>query len=306
MNYYRKVKFEYFQVFVKNVVTGRERLFNFQEWIDLANRTSLEKRVREYKGERARLEEAYFDPELDYYFLHFVRLRATNIPSKAKLDSNVEPFELEDDEYLGEEVSALYDEDKHIMMLQRNKFSLGPSGIEEYLNLLWSNDNEVIELRPIPMPNSFELAKKPGVYRRINIRMADIDKKVNESTVDKFKSPLGKFIKAYGEYQGVNAQITITVGNVKEKELDNELTRQTIEDIEENKELFSKAEIGKRDNENSPVETIDLFDGLAHDFANFRLETRGTLNHYSVADAMHSIYHPAKRNRQAEIKSFLR
>lgn len=306
MNFYRKVKFEYFQIMKRNKNEKREKLFDLTKWMEVANNISLEKRSKEYRGERARLEEAYLDQDLDYFFLHFVRLRATNVPSKAKLDTNVEPFELEDDEYLGEEVSALYDSNKNILMLQRNKFSLGPSGIEEYLNLIWPNEDEDILVTPIPVPNAFELAKKPKVYRKINIRMANIDKKVSENLLDKFKSPLGKVIKTYGEYDGVNAQVTITVGNGKENQLDEDIVRTTINDIEDNKDLFTKAEISARDNDESPVEVIDLFDGLAHDFATFRLETRGSLNHYSVADAMHTIYHPEKQNRQAEIKSYLR
>lgn len=306
MIHYRKVKFEYYQLFIKKEGKTRFELFDLTEWMEFVKNVSLEKRSRDYNSERARLEEAYFDQDLNYFFLHFVRLRATNIPSKAKLDTNVEPFELEDDEYLGEEVSALYDENKSILMLQRNKFSLGPSGIEEYMNLMWPNDNDEIELRSIPIPNSFELAKKPKVYRKLNLRLADIDKKVSPGIVSKFKSPIKNLVSTYGEYKGVNAQIVITVGTQKDSELNEEAMRETIDDIENNKDLFSKAEISVRDHDTAPVETIDLFDGKAHDFSTFRLETRGTLSHYAVAEAMYFLYHPEKRNRQAEIKSYLR
>jgi hypothetical protein len=304
MSFYRKVKFEYYQVKITDS-NGNERPFDLSRWIDAVNQVSLEKRIREYRGERARLEEAYYDPDFDYYFLHFVRLRATNIPSIAKLDANVEPFELEDDEYLGEEVSALFDEDKCILMLQRNKFSLSPTGIQDYLNLMWPNEEENIIIMPIPIPNSFELARKPKIYRRLNVRLADMDKRVNEGILDNFKSPLKKIISSYGEYNGINAQITITVGNYKDNELDNEVINETLDDIEDNQEVFNKAEISVKDNDDAPVEVIDLFDSKAHDFATFRLESKATLNHYTVAEAMYIKYHPEKQNRQAAIKSYL-
>lgn len=302
MIYHRKVKFEYYQLFIRKEGEDKYELFDLTEWMDFVKNISLEKRSKDYNGERARLEE---DPDFNYFFLHFVRLRATNIPSKAKIDTVVEPFELDDDEYLGEEVSALYDENKSILMLQRNKFSLGPSGIQEYVNLMWPEEDE-IELRAIPIPNSFDLAKKPKIYRKLNLRLADIDKKVSPSILEGFKSPIKNFVSTYGEYEGINAQILITVGTQKDSELNEQAMRETIDDIENNKDLFSKAEISIRDHDSAPVETIDLFDGQAHDFSTFRLETRGTLSHYAVAEAMYMLYHPEKRNRQADIKSYLR
>lgn len=305
---YRKVKFEYYQVVFRkegDSPNQRDRLFDLVQWMNHVKNISLAKRAREYRTEQARLEQAYYDVDFEYYFLHFVRLRATNIPSKAKIDANVEPFELEDDEYLGEEVTALYDEDKHILMLQRNKYSLGPSGIEEYLNLLWPEAEDTIYLRSIAIPNSFTLAKKPKVYRRINLRLADLQNHKKEGFKEKFKSPIGNIIKTFGEYNGVNAQITITVGNHKDVELNSELIKSTIDDVENNSELFSKAEIAMKDNDDTAVEVLDLFDGKAHDFATFRMENRETLNHYAIAEAMWLKYHPKNENRQAVIKSYL-
>lgn len=302
---YRKVKFEYFQVWIKEN-SGKESLFDLRQWMGHVSAMSLEKRAKDYRSERARLEEAYFDSDFNFHFLHFVRLRATNIPSKAKLDTNVEPFELEDDEYLGEEVSALYDQINHVLMLQRNKYSLGPNGIEDYINLLWTNQDDHIYLRPIMVPNSFTLARKPAIYRRLNLRLANVSKAREQGLVQSLKSPLAKIIDSFGEYNGINAQITITVGQQKEVNLDEESINSTIDDIEQHQNLFTKAELAVKDHDDAPVEIIDLFDNLAHDYATFRLEVRGTLNHYSLAEAMWQIYHPENNNRQREISAYLR
>lgn len=302
---YRKVKFEYFQVWIEK--ENGEELFDLKAWMQLLMRTmSLEKRVAEYRGERARLEEAYFDPDFDYDFLHFVRLRATNIPSKAKIDSNVEPFELEDDEFLGEEVSALYDSDKHILMLQRNKFSLGPNGIEDYMNIMWPAGKERITLRPIGAPNTFTKAKGFHIHRRLNLRLANVTKARDAGVFDRLRSPLRKVVESYGEFEAINAQITITVGQGKEPQLDRDTIVAAIDDIKSNPELFAKAEIAVKDYDDAPVEVFDLFESKAHDFATFSLESRESLNHYNVTEAMWNIYHPTNKNRQAEIKSYLR
>ncbi|WP_260286747.1 DUF6731 family protein [Peribacillus aracenensis] len=308
---YRKVRFEYYQVVYKKREDGpheRDRLFDLLLWMDQTTKRSLEGRTYDYLQEQARLETAYWDEELGFSFLHFVRLRDTNIPSTARASAGVEPLELEDDEFIGEEVSALYDENNHVLMLQRNKFSLGPEGIEDYLNLAWNNENETIYLRPIAPPNAFELARRAAEYRKINIRFADL-RQVNAGTLrERFRSPLGQIIGSFDQYQGLNAQVVITVGNTRNASLDEETINDTLIDIEENRELFTKAEIARKDDDDSKVELIDLFAHKAHDFGTFRMERRESLSHFAIAKEMWDIYSATEgcNNRQRDINHYLR
>jgi hypothetical protein len=308
---YRKVRFEYYQVVYRHREdrqADRDRLFDLPAWMDLATRRSLEGRTYDYRQEQARLESAYWDDELGFYFLHFVRLRDTNIPSTARHGAQVEPLELEDDEYIGEEVSALYDENNHVLMLQRNKFSLGPEGIEDYLNLIWNNDNERIYLRPICPPNTFEIARRAAEYRKINIRLADLRNTDSETIMDRFRSPLRQMIGSFGQYQGSNVQITITVGNSRTAALNDETISDTLLDIEENPELFTKAEVAVKEADDSRIELIDLFAHKAHDFGTFRMERRETLSHYAIAEEMWRVYSANEGcyNRQRDINAYLR
>lgn len=308
---YRKIRFEYYHVVFRkreDKKEDRDRLFDLIKWMNKAMKKSLEGRTYDYYSEQARLESAYWDSELDFTFFHFVRLREMNIPSKAKTDRGVVPIELEDDEFIGEEVSALYDEGNHVLMLQRNMHSLGPEGIEEYLNLLWGNEEETIYLRPVAPPNAFELARKATEYRRINIRLADINKNNKSKISSKFKSPLKNIINSFDDYKGVNAQVTITMGNNRKDSLDEQTITDTLSDIEVNPEYFSKAEIAKKDTEDSRVELIDLFTHKAHDFGNFRMEKRETLNHFTIAKEMWAFYSPKEEcyNRKKVIDSYLR
>lgn len=306
----RRVKFEYYQVTCRktgDLPSVRDRLFNLVKWMDKANKKSLEGRTYNYRTEQVRLDTTYYDEELGFYFLHFVRLRDTNIPSKATLVKQVEPFELEDDEYLGEEVSALYDEKNHVLMLQRNKYSLGPEGIGDYLNLLWNNAEEQIHLRIVCSPNAFEMAKKSGEYRKINLRFADLNIEKKQSRFAALKSPMKKIVSSFSEYEGVNAQVTITVGNKQGVSLSPQTVEDTITDIQDNRDLFSSAEIVRREDDESRVEVIDLFEHKAHDYASFRMEKRETLSHYAIAQAMWKKYSNAEDcdNRKKDISSYL-
>lgn len=308
---YRKVRFEYYRVVFRKKEDqqgDRDRLFDLIQWMNKAMKKSLEGRTYDYYSEQARLESGYWDDDLKFSFLHFVRLREINIPSKAKTDQGVVPIELEDDEYIGEEVSALYDDSNHVLMLQRNMHSLGPEGIEEYLNLLWGSEEETIYLRPITPPNAFDLAREASEYRRINIRLADINTHTESKISSLFKSPLKNIISSFDDYKGINAQVTITMGNVRNESLDEKTISDTLVDIEENPEYFSKAEIAKKDTEDSKVELIDLFAHKAHDFGSFRMEKRETLNHRSVAKEMWTFYGSGEdcHNRRKMINSYLR
>lgn len=306
---YRIVRFEYYQVVYRKNNDGphlRDRLFELVRWIDKASKKSLEGRTYDYHQEQARLERAYWDDELNFFFLHFDRLRDTNIPSKAKADDFVVPLELDDDEYIGEEVSALYDNQNHVLMLQRNRYSLGPEGIEEYLNLLWDDPNETIYLRPITPPDTFALVRGASEFRKINIRLADIPEARQATLLSRLKSPIKGIVNSYREYKGKNAQVLITVGNGKGT-LDPETVSDTLDDLHDQQELFSKAEIAKKDDDDSKVELIDLFSHKAHDITSFRMEHRESLNHYAIAKEMYKIYSPADEcdNRQADIVHYL-
>ena len=66
---------------------------------------------------------------------------------------------------------------------------------------------------------------------------------------------------------------------------------------EENKEYLQKAEIAKKDSQDTSVEVIDLIEHKAHDFAYFTLEKRSSLQHETVA------YHMWKKYIEEERKS---
>lgn len=294
----KNVRFEYYQVVFeeKNEKKKRDRLFDLVRWINKANGyKTLESRTYDFFTEKARLETAYYDDEMKYYFLHFVRL-GDNIPSKGKLNGKVEPLELADDEFIGNEITALYDENQHILMLQRNRASLGPSGVEFYLNQLWNDENEVIYLRPIAPRGVFEGAKKANHFKKIRLRFADID----SISVDEGASPLLSVLGTFGKYSGVAGEIYITSGRSKEKELNPETMIETIEDILANKEtgIINKAEIHYKYTDDTAVEIVDLFAKIAHDFGQFPMEKRSTLSHFAIAEKMWNLYHNANKRNQ--------
>lgn len=301
MGVVRKVKFEYYEVVSKknsDPPQTPDRLFDLQRWIDKAEKLSLEGRTFDYYNERARLDKFEYDDSYDLWFLNFVRLRETNIPKRGRIDRELEPIELDDDEFIGEDVSMLYDPKLNIAMLQRNIYSLGPSGIQKYLNLLWANENnEEIFLRPIYSPNSFDRAFKKGMYKKITIRFAQVPKKL-----DNLQSPIKSIIESFGKYNGVTGEITINVWPAREGNLHRETIHETLNDIKENRDIFKKALISIKKEEDEPVEIIDLFEDKLYDYLTFSLEARQSLACEYVQEEMVRKY----LERRAEILTLIK
>lgn len=289
MQYTRKVRFEYYNIIIRGNdedPNSQDTPFDLLRWISKVQPLSLEDRVRDYHQESARLDREWVRDD-DYYYLNFVRLRETNIPSRATTTTEAEPLELDDDEFLGEDVTALYDREHNILMLQRNKYSLGVSGIEEYINLLWEVDNERIILRPIKLDNVEKKIKEAELYRKLNIRFADIP---NHEFVGNTDSPIRKMIDTFGVYNAINAQIIITVGRSSGSTLHSETVHESFNDIYKNKGLISKAEVSAKETDDTKVEVIDLFEDKAHSFGFFKLESKQTLGYELVAAKMSEIY----------------
>ncbi len=296
MSYTRKIRMEYFEVacrYVNDKAHTPDAAFDLNLWIAKAGKLSLEARTFDYYQEQARLDKFWFNEQSKYWFLNFIRLRETNIPTTAKIDAESVPLELADDEYIGEEVNALYDDKLSVLMLQRNKFSLGVNGIEEYLNLVWNSNNEKIYLRPICPLDLQEKAAKAPEYRKFTIRFADMKNQAVDSDSPRMFNKLFDNLK---KYKAVNAEITVSMAHNQGDALDTETVRETIKDIVGNKNMVSKAEVSVKYMEDTKVEVIDLFEDKLHDFIFVPLEKRVSLASEFVESYMIARYNESKGN----------
>lgn len=301
MAYTRKLRMEYYKVVCRSVDSPPnqpDRDFDLNLWIAKAGKMSLEGRTFDYYQEQARLDKLWHDDVHNIWFLSFARLRDTNLPAKAKIDREIEPIQLAEDEYIGEEANAIYDEHLGVLMLQRNRYSLGPNGIEEYLNLVWASQTEKIYLRPIPSLNPTEKAKKAKNYRKITIRFADVRNKAPDIPEGK---PLRHIFDALRTYKAVSAEITMTMGYVRGDTLDPATVKDSIEDVLGNRDSIAKAEVGVKLDDDASVELVDLFADKIHDFIFVTLDKRESLASEYVVNLMIEKY----RERKPDILSAL-
>lgn len=282
------VNFDYFYVTCRPkgaLPTVRDIPFDLRAIFTLLEKKSLQERTFPYKQEHARMEQFSFMAHTsNLWDMYFTRLRDFNLPSKAKKDAPSIPVDLDDDEYIGENVSAIYDESCNIIMIQRNRYSLGPSAIEEYFNHYCSPEEE-INLRPIYVTDMKTKIQKANSVRKLRIKFADVEKATEKATGQNIK----KWLNAFDDYETVSGEMILTVGRKRKASLGGNL-QGLVEEIYENKDIISRAEASIKKTELADSEVIDLFNNNAHDIGTFTVLPRTTLNHESVILEMERLY----------------
>lgn len=256
----KTIKFEAYRVVAYDKDTLNNQAFDFYRFIVKADGISEQDRTYSYYEEKATLQQMSFGTNL--WYLKFARLRDTNIPSIVKVGGKSEPIELDDDEYIGESVMMIYDTafgdlGYSIVALQRNFHSLGPSGIEKYLNKLWAQeDNLILKLEPIvEMDIRNRLAQK-STYRKINLRLNNLPGTVTDPNSN---SSIKKIVTGLNDFNGVSAQIVISVGRSKNKYLSRDEINGALDMLEQNRGVIAGAEIAY-EGDDAKTEIVDLFD----------------------------------------------
>lgn len=294
------VKFDYFYVTCRPKgapAAVPDGPFDLRVILEKFRSLDLEQRIVDYKQEKARLEFFQFNANPGYIWdLYFARLRDFNIPSLARQNAPSESIDLDDDEYIGENVSAIYDEEYNIIMIQRNRYSLGPAAIEEYINHFHDNPDEEINFRPIKLPDPKEKVRSAAFHRRLRVKFADLDKK----SIEGRSASLSKWLSLFKEYESVNGEVILSVSRKRDDSLGGNL-RDFLEELHQNRDIVTKAEMSIKKSELSEIEVVDLFEDHVHDIAQFTVPPRATLNHEAVVYEMINLY----TKRRSEILQYL-
>lgn len=293
--YKRNIKFQYFKIVSVKGDQGRNK-FPFSDWVIYIDQNTLLHKKLDLKGMQARIDEIKYDDVNGIWGIRFMRLRDTNIPSTVKEGEASTPVELEADEYIGEDVTMIYDESCGIAMIQSNRFSLYPSRIEELINNYNPFDGYNILINPIADNTELNLDNNDQ-SKKITMSFANIEREI-----PKTRSPLSDIINSYHKLEGIAGSVTIGVGRTKkevrratngkikkfkeERFLNSVEVRDLIEDIYDNKHIISSSKIELKDEDGPNVEIIDLFDNLYHDYLKFVLESRSTLGFEYVFNSM--------------------
>lgn len=292
MAYVRTVKFIYYTVCMAHYDDDGNRTdperFDFESWIYKADELSLEQKTIEFDGIKARLEECVGDKSRGIWKFRFMKLRDTNIPSIVKEEEEAKPIELEDDEYIGEDLLIIYDKSNQVMMMQCNRFALGRGKLEKYLNRVWNVKEDCIILCPISKTIDARKLKKKK-YKRLLLRFENLH------PIEKSHRPFSQIVNSYYEMGGITGEVIISLGRGRRNfGLNQEKVPQMLEDIYENQDILSDAALKVKDDDDDSVDIINLFDNALCSYIDFRLEKRTVLDFGYATNLMIDVYEDKK------------
>ncbi|WP_408956189.1 DUF6731 family protein [Natroniella sp. ANB-PHB2] len=306
MAYRKEIKCEYYRVNFRKrnwSESTRDGLFDLRKWIAKANKklkNSFKKVKRNHYDEFVRIDKIDLLNNISegidkkIYVLNFVKMREKNLPSKVKEEEIAQPLVLEKDESIGEHVTALYDPEYNILMVQRNAHSLTPTGISNYLNELWGKkDKETIHLTPIFYKEIFEKIKKAQTYRSLTLRLTDF----SNTEYQNGNNILGKMVKNFGGFEAVNVEINLTMGHNFKRGLNKNHIHNTLAVAEANEDVVKKTVVGMKESEDTNVEHLDLFEEKIHDIIPMKLERKESIDFKELSVFMYNKY----ENRVDEI-----
>ncbi|MGE7091192.1 DUF6731 family protein [Lysinibacillus sp. NPDC048646] len=235
------------------------------------------KLVYVYNNEPARLADIDIDVETQYYHLVFERLDY-QVPSRTTLHGDSKALDLDPDEYIGIDVSVLYDSVNHIFMIQRNRNSLGPTGIALFLNTmvqdLLEKVNASFDLAIVSDNSAKTRALKQKAYRKLNFKV----------TGNKAKGIIEKFTKKEGV--GVDSvEIIFSSSLSKKAEIESDFVKEFLEEYVDDSDV-KKLKIRAREDDESVIEPIDLIDHKMQTFCDFEIDNKRHLNPISVFEKM--------------------
>ncbi|MEX6218653.1 DUF6731 family protein [Mammaliicoccus sciuri] len=237
------------------------------------------KEVANYNNDPIRLRSIDVD-NFGYYHIVFERLDSSTY-YKTTIYGETVDLDLNDDEYIGHEVSILYDPFKNVMLIQRNISSLSPSGIEMFIRQLYFDYYEedlYFKLVTAVDENATNSALNKEIYRQVVL-------KVNESSVQDLIGTV-----THEPYEGVETvEIIITTKKSKSSQLNKDITQNILTRWVDDSSV-EKLSVRAKNGEDMPIEDIDLIKQALKKSLVYRYEQARELAASRVYEDMRDIY----------------
>lgn len=205
----KKIKIDFYQV---ECPDGAD----FAELIESARKRRGESRTIDIGGRHIRLHEvkkAGADSCCE-----MVQIRMDAMPSKASLDGDIEAFDLEDDEGVGEETAFRFAPKNRILVAQRNRFGVSSISLCRYFERAGQLDSPII-LNPILEPAAYQRFTQIRSHRKLELSVAGF-KGSKERVHNMADEAPQHAIAIMEELSAPSMQITLSMGMERKSFLD--------------------------------------------------------------------------------------
>ncbi|MDW8570542.1 DUF6731 family protein [Staphylococcus shinii] len=250
------------------------------EIIDNYNAFPDYKIVKNYNFDPIRIKSITPPQENGYYHIIMERLDDTRLQKTTVFGESID-VDLDDNEYIGHEISVLYDPFNNTMLIQRNISSLSPSGIEKFFeSVLFDYIGEYCNFTLVPAidRNAYNKAENSNIFRQFAI-------KVKGNQVD----DLIKGLSSNSINGAEHIEIIISTNKSKKEELDKDETKKLLNDWA-NDTCVEKLSVKVKENYESKIEEIDLIRQAIKRSLIYEYREAGELNAQNIFLDMVRIY----------------
>ena len=276
MSYARMVKFDYCRLYYKVEKSNNAyQLFDIETFIQKIQIQNLELKIIDvYDGCKVRIEQFDYNMEKEVWSMRILRLRDANLSFIVKPDEEAKPIELGDDEYLGEDMTMLFDAKANIAMIQINRFAIGFTNLQKLIQKILDIEGLTIEIRPITKELDAQLIQR-DYFKSIEIRFANLKGK----DVDSIGGSLGSIMRTYREFNGGGGSFVVNLGRTRKNSLSKEKVRGFLSEIQQNKDVLSAAVLRAKNAEDTDIAIYNLFDNIFSALITFELAERTSLDY---------------------------
>ncbi|AHL70855.1 hypothetical protein BW16_05445 [Bacillus pumilus] len=228
-----------------------------------------------------------YDQRRNLYSFQLSKLRENNIPSKKRFGEIKESILLQQDEFIGEFNSFIYDNELKTAIVQSNLYGLTIAQTENvltqirfrYLDVLGNTEDTPLIVKLVPIIDGARVGRliQADYFKKIKIKCADamLDADLNNNTL------VSEARRLLNEASGVTAELTISLGrSEKTASLNTEVIRNTIRAFEQLGEgNRPNIEITALQNEEAETETINLIEPRLTDRISIEVPSRQTVAH---------------------------
>lgn len=171
-------------------------------------------------------------------------------------------------------------------MLQRNRNSLSPSGIEKYFSGVLGN-GDIIELAPIPVPDELKTIKQNQIFRKLNISFAPTN--IDDEILNNSNKSILKIIKGSRELGALKVSVVLSLGNSKKVKTLNQAEITELGNLENHKG-FNKIQVNRKEDEDTEIEMVDLISGKLNDSITMDVSKVNPIKYERLIIEMQNLY----------------
>ena len=314
---YKEFQIDYLRIF-EEILSNEDIITNlpFDMTSLLINYTNtpIKERKINYKGEIIRLQEVIKINSLssnltqceNLWKLNFVRIKTKSLSAITTEDGGFDETllskKLDETQYLAESTACLYDTDKNLFVIARNRDAVLPSGILEFIKKTSEQKNLTFAI----IPNIVNIKSQSScIYRSLIIGINDA-KTMSKKDSGFLKNNIPSVYNAIKSFEGYgycNIKIELKMGSApRKKGMSNSLVKGTsMQLMESDIPNINKLEISSKDDEGTAVETIDLLNNKVKDCFKIGFSRSNPILYKDVTDSLLDSYNNKKVIIDSEI-----